>query len=613
MCGIFGYVGKKDSASTIVLAGLKELEYRGYDSWGVAVVPSVIASKAKQTRTGSPRSSSKLGTGYDNTIVVKKKAGKIGNAQVSDLPPGTLAFGHTRWATHGGVTDINAHPHLDCTKTIAVIHNGIVENYEQLKKILMKKGHRFVSQTDTEVIAHLVEEYTKTMMFSKAVQRAFNDLEGLNAIILINTKEHNMVAARNGSPLVVGYGDHENYLASDPSALLIHTKQVHFLEDDEIAIVDEHNIHLYNTKTGNQVRPRKQRLTWTAEEAQKGKFPYYMLKEIHEQPGLLSEIASETKDQATQLGATLAAAKRVYMVGAGTSANAARAASVLFSQVPGRLINWGIASEFDHRLNVIPNQSVMVALSQSGETMDLLEAVKKAKKRQIKIMSVVNVIGSTLWREADMNLPIGAGPEKGVASTKAFIIMIAHLMLIAYAMANKLKEGQLLLSRAAKAAQAIVSDSTVDIIKALAKKLKNTEHLFVIGRGISYATALESSLKIKEISYIHAEGIAAGELKHGPLALVTTGTVCMVFAPLDETYEDTMTAAREMKARGGCIIGVSPRNNDVFDEYIPVKDVGLATIIPNVIAAQLLAYYLTLERGFDPDMPRNLAKSVTVK
>lgn len=598
MCGIFGYVGQKNSAAATVLTGLKELEYRGYDSWGVAVVPEQrVKSKEKS----------------ENKIVVKKKTGKIGDANVSDLPLGSLAFGHTRWATHGGVTDINAHPHLDCTKTIAVIHNGIVENYEEIKKMLVKKGHTFVSQTDTEVIAHLVEEYTKTMMFSKAVQRAFNDLDGLNAIILINTKEHNMVAARNGSPLVVGYGHGENYLASDPSALVVHTKQVHYLEDDEIAIVDEHNIHIYNTKTGNQVRPRKQQLTWTAEEAQKGKFPYYMLKEIYEQPGLLSEIASETQDQAKELGISLNAAQRVYMVGAGTSAHAARAASILFSHVADRLINWGIASEFDHRLNVIPNHSVMVALSQSGETMDLLEAVKKAKKRHITIMSLVNVVGSSLWREADQNLPIGAGPEKGVASTKAFIMMIAHLMLIAYAMAGKLKEGQLLLTRAAKAAQVVVSDATVEIIKELAKKFKTTEHMFVVGRGISYATALESSLKIKEISYIHAEGIAAGELKHGPLALVTRGTVCIVFAPTDDTYDDTITAAMEMKARGGRIIGVSPKHHDVFDEYIPVKDVGLATIIPNVIAAQLFAYYLTLERGFDPDMPRNLAKSVTVK
>jgi len=595
MCGIFGYVGKNNQAAKLVLSGLKELEYRGYDSWGVAVVP--------------------LNDNQDaiNTIVVKKSAGKIGDADVNDLPSGTLAFGHTRWATHGGVTKLNAHPHLDCSKTISVIHNGIVENYEELKKMLVKKGHKFVSETDTEVIVHLVEEHAKSMMFSKAVQRAFNELDGLNAIILINTRDHQLIAARNGSPLVVGYGDHENFLASDPAALISHTKQVHYLEDNEIAIVEEKTIHIYDTKTGNQVNPRKQKLTWTVEEAVKGKYPYFMLKEIHEQPGLLSEIASESPAQAKLMAKKLSTAYRMYAVGAGTSGNAARAASYIFSEVANKLMNWGIASEFDHRLTVMSNKCMVIALSQSGETMDLLETVKKLKAKGMTILALCNVVGSTLWREADFRLPIGAGPEKGVASTKAFITKIAHLMLIAHAMNGDVKKGQLLIAKAAKAAQGIVSETSIERIKALAHKLKDTQHMFVIGRGISYATALESALKIKEISYIHAEGIAAGELKHGPLALVTHGTVCMVFAPFDRTYDDTLTAAREMKARGGYIIGISPKPCEAFDEYIPVDDAGMATIIPNVIAAQLLAYYLTIERGFDPDMPRNLAKSVTVK
>ena len=261
MCGIFGYIGKQKSAPTIVLEGLKTLEYRGYDSWGVAVVPA--------------------STGSTQTIIVKKKTGKIGTASVANLPEGELAFGHTRWATHGGVTDVNAHPHLDCTGTIAVIHNGIVENYEELKAQLLKKGHTFVSQTDTEVIAHLVEEYLKEKSrtpqdaepaFSKAVQQTFNDLEGLNAIILINTTSHEMVAARNGSPLVVGFGDHENFLSSDPAALLPHTKQVHFLEDDEMAIVRGDSIHIFNARSGVRIRPRKQMLTWTANEAAKGAY-----------------------------------------------------------------------------------------------------------------------------------------------------------------------------------------------------------------------------------------------------------------------------------------------------------------------------------------------------
>ena len=306
MCGIFGYVGHKSTAPQIVLEGLKFLEYRGYDSWGVAVVPQ-----------------------SSHTIVVKKRAGKIGTGTVSELPKGTLALGHTRWATHGGVTEKNAHPHLDCTKKIAVIHNGIVENHEALRKMLKAKGHLFVSDTDTEVIVHLVEEYAKTTMFSKAVQRAFKELDGLNAIILINTTSHEMIAARNGSPLVVGFGVNENFLASDPAALLPHTKQVHFLDDDEMAIVKDDSIHIYNATTGDDVRPRKQMLTWTAKEAEKGHYPFFMLKEIHEQAGLLSEIASESAGQSIVIAKELKSSSGIYG-GAGTSSHAARTASYLF-------------------------------------------------------------------------------------------------------------------------------------------------------------------------------------------------------------------------------------------------------------------------------------------
>lgn len=602
MCGIFGYIGKQKTAPKIVLEGLKTLEYRGYDSWGVAVVPTQIGST--------------------HTIVVKKKTGKIGNASVFDLPQGSLAFGHTRWATHGGVTDVNAHPHLDCTGTIAVIHNGIVENYEKLRARLIKKGHTFISQTDTEVIAHLVEEYLREKArtpqnaepaFSKAVQQAFNDLEGLNAIILINTTSHEMVAARNGSPLVVGFGDQENFLSSDPAALLPHTKQVHYLEDDEMAIVRDNSIHIFNARTGVRVRPRKQMLTWTAKQAEKGHYPYFMLKEIHEQVGLVSEIASELPEQSILIAKELSRAPRVYMIGAGTSAHAARTASYLFSLVSKKLINYGVASEFDHRVSIIPEKSVLVALSQSGETMDVLEIVKKAKLRNIRIFSLVNVVGSTLWRMSDMQLAIGAGPEKAVASTKAFIAKVAHLLLMAYAMANKIKEGQRALIKAAKAAKEVTTKAYTQRIINLVNKLKGVQHMYIIGHGLSYCAALESALKIKEISYIHAEGIPAGELKHGTLALVTKGTVCMVFAPHDEHYQTTMANAMEMKARGGYVIGISDTRDDVFDEFLPVSNAGIGTIIPNIIVGQLLAYYLTIDRGYDPDMPRNLAKSVTVK
>lgn len=602
MCGIFGYIGQNESAPEIVLTGLKTLEYRGYDSWGIAVVPKSVHAT--------------------HEIIVKKKAGKIGDASVKDLPKGTLAYGHTRWATHGGVTDTNAHPHLDCTKTIAIIHNGIVENFEELKATLLEKGHTFVSQTDTEVIAHLVEEYLKRFSkaprdaapaFSKAVQAAFNDLEGLNAVIVINTAADEMVAVRNGSPLVAGFGHDENFLASDPAALLPYTKQVHFLDDDEMAVVSRDNIHLFNVKTGERIRPRKQMLTWTAEQAEKGKYPFFMLKEIHEQPGLLSEIASESTDQAKSLARDLSNASSIYLVGSGTSGYAARAGSYFLATVAKKLAHWSSPTEMHHHIDILPKDAVMLVMSQSGETMDLLDVVKKAKEQHTKVLSLVNVANSSLWRMSDQSLPIGAGPEKGVASTKAFTATVAQLMLISYAMKGNVKEGQTLIARAAKATQEVLREKNLHHLEKIAKKLKHAEHLFIVGRGISYCTVLECALKIKEISYIHAEGISAGELKHGPLALITKSATCIVYAPNDQHHAATIANAMEMKARGAYIIGVSPVPNDVFDDYIPVTDVGEASILPNVVVGQMLAYYLTLERGFDPDMPRNLAKSVTVK
>lgn len=602
MCGIFGYIGDKKTAPSMVLTGLKTLEYRGYDSWGVAVVPDAADKK--------------------KIIFVKKKADKIGAATVSDLPEGSLAFGHTRWATHGRVTDKNAHPHLDCTKTIAVIHNGIVENHEELRKELKKKGHVFVSETDTEVIAHLVEEYLKKFSvlprdaapaFSKAVQATFKDLDGLNAIIVINTMADEMVAARNGSPLVVGFGTGENFLASDPVALLPYTKQVHFLEDDEMVVVTRQNIHIFNARSGERIRPKKQLLTWTTEETEKGKFPYFMLKEIHEQPGMLSEIAADSTQQASALARELRKASRIYLVGSGTSGYAARAGSYYFATVGQKITNWSNPTEMHHHIDILPKNTVMLVMSQSGETMDLLDVVKRAKEHDTRVLSLVNVVNSSLWRMSDLSLPIGAGPEKGVASTKAFTATVAQLILMAYAMNNDTKTGQKLVALAAKATRAVLSEKSIQLIKEIAGSLKNAEHLFVVGRGISYVTVMECALKIKEISYIHAEGVSAGELKHGPLALITKSATCIVYAPNDQHHASAIANAMEMKARGAHIIGVAPAREEVFDEYIPVPNVGEVSIIPNVVVGQLLAYYLTLERGFDPDMPRNLAKSVTVK
>ncbi|MBI4065536.1 glutamine--fructose-6-phosphate transaminase (isomerizing) [Candidatus Gottesmanbacteria bacterium] len=607
MCGIFGYVGQKKNAASIVLEGLKSLEYRGYDSWGVAVVPNKSDKSDQFTNPTNQRRK------IDNKIIVKKKIGKIGDASVSDLPPATLAFGHTRWATHGGVTDANAHPHVDCTGTIALIHNGIFENYQEVKSRLHTKGHRFVSDTDTEVTVHLIEEYAKSMMFTKAVQRAFNDMEGLDAIIAIHLGDHQLVAVRNGSPLVIGFGDGENYLASDAAALLPYTRQVHFLEDDEMAIVTDDDVNIYHAGTGETIHPKKQHLNWTIDQVEKGTFKDFMLKEIYEQPGLLSDIATTSLAQSQKLVSSIQKAKDVYMVGCGSASYVCLAGSYLFSKIAKRHINWAVGSEFGYQLEFLRKESLVFALSQSGETMDTLESVKKAREKGTKIFALVNVLGSSLYRLSDYKMLVGVGPEKAVASTKALTGMLAHIILLAYTICGKPKEGQMIVEKAAEANQALFSKKSIARIKKLAKTFSKKDHMYVIGRGLSYPASLETALKIKEISYIHAEGMAAGELKHGPLALVEKGIPCIAFLPDDETYGANLAGAMEMKARGGTIIGVSSKSHEIFDYYVPVKDAKEATIIPNIIFGQLFAYYLTLERGFDPDKPRNLAKSVTVK
>jgi glutamine---fructose-6-phosphate transaminase (isomerizing) len=597
MCGIFGYVGDKTNAPDIVLRGLKSLEYRGYDSWGVACVAH---GKPKDKNNG-------------HAIEVRKKTGKIGAAKLDHMPKSTFAFGHTRWATHGGVTEVNAHPHLDCTGTIALIHNGIIENYEELKGTLIKKGHVFKSETDTEVAVHLIEEYAKTMISSKAVQKAFKAMQGLNAFIVLSLRDGRLIAVRNGSPLVVGFGNGENYIASDAMALIPHTKQVHFLEDNQMAIVSDGGIMIFNAITGEGIKPRKQMLNWTVEETVKGNYAYFMLKEIHEQTAILADIAANYESQEEKIAGHIEKSYGAYLVGCGTAAYACMAGSYFFSKIAKRHINWQVGSEFSYQLDFLTPKSLVIALSQSGETMDTLDAVRRAKEKGAKIFGLVNSIGSTLYRQADYKLPIGAGPEKGVASTKAFTGKLAHLLLLAYALDGRADEGKRVLIAATKSAKKVLARTSVTRIKELAKRIKSADHIYVIGRGLSYPASLETALKIKEISYIHAEGLAAGELKHGPLALVQEGTPCIAFLPDDETYGANLAGAMEMKARGGYIIGVSYKPHELFDYYIPVSDAMEATIIPNVIFGQLLAYYLTIERGYDPDKPRNLAKSVTVK
>ena len=587
MCGIFGYIGPKENASEIVFDGLKMLEYRGYDSWGVAIKK-------------------------EKAIVVEKHVGKIGTAKVS-LPPSALGIGHTRWATHGGATVQNAHPHVDCNKQLAVVHNGIIENFQELKDKLLKQGHKFTSETDTEVIPHLIEEYLKKEGFASAVRDTFNSLQGMNAIVVAYAPSKEIVAAKTGSPMCVGVGKDEFYIASDAAGIVKHTKKVIFLEDNQMVILGR-DLKILTLPNGKEVKPKINILDWTFEDAQKGDYPHFFLKEVHEQPRVITNIALNYLTETKQLSKLINDAFGTFMLGCGTASYAALAGTYLFSSIAKKHVNFTIGSEFKYLEDYIKKQTLVIPISQSGETIDIVDPVDRAKKKGATIAALVNVLGSTLYRQANHKILLGAGQEKAVVATKSFMAMVSVLLLTAYTLNKNQKEGAELLKKAARNVKAMLDNDHIKQIKKLAKELKNQEHMYLLGRGLSYATAMEATLKIKETSCVHAEGFAGGELKHGVIALIDKGTPCFIFAPNDETYEEIISNAQEVKARGGFIIGVGPKNNGVFDRFIETADIKEATLIPQVLAAQLFAYYLAIARGIeDPDKPRNLAKSVTVK
>lgn len=605
MCGIFGYVGKKENnTAALILEGLKRLEYRGYDSWGIAI-------KQKQT-FGSGQGTDRQKTKF----LVEKYIGKIGGGilkQETINQKSSIGIGHTRWATHGGVTVKNAHPHLDCTKTIAVVHNGIVENYNVLKERLLKAGHKFLSETDTEVIPHLIEENLKKGKgFSTSVRDTFNELDGLNAIVVANTVSKEIIAAKNGSPLVVGIVKNGLFIASDAVALLNHTKKMIFLGDREMAILGE-NIKIVKLPQGEPIKKTPTIVDWKIEEANLGKFPHFMLKEIYEQPKVIRYIAQNHIDQIQVLTRMIEKAKGTFLIGAGTAFHACLVGCYLFSKISKRHINTAVASEFNYLEDFLTKKSLIIAFSQSGETIDVVEPLNRAKEKGARIAAVTNVLGSTIYRMADFKLLLGAGPEKAVASTKAYIAKLSVFLILAFTIVGRLKEASVLLIKAADEVDRLLDKKNIDKVKKLVSILNSSDHIYTIGRGISYPTALEAALKIKEVSYVHAEGLAGGELKHGTIALISKNTPCLVFAPKDETYNAVISNAIEIKSRGGLIIGIGPENSSAFNSWIEVKDLGEASTIAQIVIAQLLGYYLAVKRGHDPDKPRNLAKSVTVK
>lgn len=591
MCGIIGYIGRRN-ASQIVLEGLRHLEYRGYDSVGFAGV-------------------------LNGRLIIKKDVGKVDevHARLNFLEHNlNLAIGHTRWATHGRVTRVNAHPHTDCNRKVAIVHNGIIENYEELKKELISRGHEFKSKTDSEVVAHLIEEnLIDGLSFEEACFNAFKKLEGAYSILTIKNDEHKIVAIKKGSPLVIGLADHGSFAASDIPAFLSYTKKVVYLYDYDMVVLKPEPV-FYNIKDGILLRVERpiQSVDWDAEKARKGEFEHFMLKEIMEQVDTVQRAAAQDKKILEKIASEIRRAKGVFLVGCGSSYHACLTASYVFSKVAKEHVNVVLASEFPNYEHFLTKRTLIIAVSQSGETYDVLEAIRAGKKRGSKIISIVNVMGSSLARESDAFLLMHAGPEICVLSTKTYTSQIVLLNLLAYTLAGKYEEGKKRLKYLWNVIYYLTSANTRNKIKKLAEKLVDKQHIFCIGRGLQYPTAMEAALKIKEASYIHAEAFAGGELKHGTIALIEGGTPCIVFVS-EENGREILSNATEVKSRGGYIIGISPVDNEVFDFWIKVPECGTENPIVQIIPIQILAYQLAVLRGYDPDKPRNLAKSVTVK
>jgi glucosamine--fructose-6-phosphate aminotransferase (isomerizing) len=610
MCGIIGYVGKRN-ALPILLDGLKRLEYRGYDSAGVALL-------------------------QDGKLLIKKCVGKVSQLEEATKElksTATVGIGHTRWATHGVPNDINAHPHMDCHNRIALIHNGVIENYATLKKKLETLGHVFKSDTDTEVLVHLIEEFSRwNKDLDCAVRGALKEVTGTYGIIVANIlTPDTLVVARKGSPLVIGYGDEEIVIASDASALVQHTRKVTYLEDGEVATVTAHDVTI---KTLGDVEITKviEELTFDLDQIEKGGFQHFMLKEIHEQPEtiqnsmrgrLLEEEGTVKLGGLIEVADKITRAPRLIFAACGTSWHAALIGEYMLEQYARIPVEVEYASEFRYRNPILKKDDVVILISQSGETADTLAALREAKSQGATVIGICNVVGSSIARESDAGVFIHAGPEIGVASTKAFTSQLTVLALLTIFIArskgmSREKGIELVqeLKRLPEKVQTILSESKK--IEELAREFKDTKNFLYLGRGYNFPAALEGALKLKEISYIHAEGYPAAEMKHGPIALIDENMPVVFIAPHDRTYEKIMSNIQEVKARSGKVIAIvndEEENIRQLSDYricVPTT-IDLFTPILAVIPLQLLAYYFAVARGCNVDQPRNLAKSVTVE
>ena len=623
MCGIVGYVGNK-RVVPVILDGLKRLEYRGYDSAGIAVA------------------------GNGEGLQIRRAEGKLRNLEETiRLKPidGTYGIGHTRWATHGRPTEENAHPHRDCTGKIVVVHNGIIENYVPLKKKLIEEGHKFTTETDTEVIAHMVEKILKSAnghkpTFEEAVRKTVKQLTGVFALAVISVDEPNkIIAARNGPPAVIGLGKDEFFVASDVPAILYHTRDLFFLGDGDLAVITAQGVQLTDFN-GEPVVRQVQHVTWDPIMAEKGGFKHFMLKEIYEQPRsvrdtTLGRISQETGhvflDEMEITDAEFKAAKKVNIAACGTSWHAALAGKFMIESMARIPVEVDYASEWRYRDPIVEKDTITILISQSGETADTIAAQREAKSKGSKTLAICNVVGSMITREASGTIYTHAGPEIGVASTKAFTGQLTALYLFALYLAQvretitperaraKVQE----LTRIPAKLEHLLTNE--EVCEDLAKEYSRSHDFLFLGRGIHYPIALEGALKLKEISYIHAEGYPAGEMKHGPNALIDENLPVVVIATRDHNselskvrYEKTIANLKEVKARSGKVIAIATEGDEEIKEaadhvlYVPPAPEDLSPIL-EIVPMQLLAYHIAVRRGCDVDQPRNLAKSVTVE
>ena len=629
MCGIVGYVGKK-SVVPIIIEGLRRLEYRGYDSAGIAVA------------------------GNGEGLQLRRAEGKLRNLEEAiRLNPidGTYGIGHTRWATHGRPTEENAHPHRDCTGKIVVVHNGIVENYLTLKKKLIEEGHIFTTETDTEIIAHLVEKYSGVSVngaashgqrrsLEDAVRQTVKQLTGVFALAVISTDDPNkIVAARNGPPAVIGLGNDEYFVASDVPAILHHTRDIFFLADGDMAVVTPDGVHLSDFD-GRPVRRQIQHVTWDPILAEKGGFKHFMLKEIYEQPRAVRDTALGRVSQETghifleEMGiseAEFRSAQKINIIACGTSWHAGQAGKFMIETLARVPVEVDYASEWRYRNPIVDPETITLVISQSGETADTIAAQREAKAKGSKTLAICNVVGSMITREAAGTIYTHAGPEIGVASTKAFTGQLTALYVFAMYLAQvrgvmtaeQARAAMQELTRIpAKLETVLTQDAACD---ELAKRYQKVHDFLFLGRGIHYPIALEGALKLKEISYIHAEGYPAGEMKHGPNALIDENLPVVVIATRDVNnpgsvlrYEKTMSNLKEVKARSGVVIALATEGDEEIKEaadhviFVPAAPEELLPIL-EIVPLQLLAYHIAVRRGCDVDQPRNLAKSVTVE